>query len=141
MNNPKVSVLISTFNNSKYLEKSIESILDQTYKNLEILVSDDNSTDNSFAILKKMQQKNSNLKIYKNSVNQGLTKSLNKLIRVAEGEIISRHDTDDISFPTKIQRQLDLLQNKNLDFCTSRALVMNSEKKFLGSVFIYQIIF
>jgi len=135
MNNPKVSVLISTFNNSKYLERSIKSILDQTYKNLEILVSDDNSTDNSFAILKKMQQKNSNLKIYKNSVNQGLTKSLNKLISVAEGEIISRHDTDDISLPTKIQRQLDLLQNKNLDFCTSRALVMNSEKKIPGYSF------
>jgi glycosyltransferase involved in cell wall biosynthesis len=135
MNNPKVSVLISTFNNSKYLEKSIESILDQTYKNLEILVSDDNSTDNSVAILKKMQQKNSNLKIYKNSVNQGLTKSLNKLIRVAEGEIISRHDTDDISFRTKIQTQLDFLQNKNLDFCTSRALVMNSEKKIPGYSF------
>lgn len=135
MNNPKVSVLISTFNNSKFLEKSIKSILDQTYKNLEILVSDDNSSDKSVEILEEIQQKNSNLKIYKNTVNQGLTKSLNKLLSISKGEIISRHDTDDISLPTKIQKQVDLLKKKNLDFCTSRAIVMNSEKKIPGYSF------
>jgi len=135
MNNPKVSVLISTYNNSKFLKRSIQSILDQTYKNLEILILDDNSSDNSFAILKEIQESSSNLKIYKNSVNQGLTKSLNKLLSFADGEIISRHDTDDISLPTKIQRQVDLLQKKNLDFCTSRAMVMNSNKKIPGYSF------
>lgn len=135
MNNPKVSVLISTYNNSKFLKRSIQSILDQTYKNLEILILDDNSSDNSYEILKEIQESSSNLKIYKNSVNQGLTKSLNKLLSFADGEIISRHDTDDISFPTKIQRQVDLLQKKNLDFCTSRAMVMNSNKKIPGYSF------
>lgn len=132
MNNPKVSVLISTYNNSKFLKKSILSVLNQTYANLEILVLDDSSTDNTGVILKELQQISNNIKIYKNSVNQGLTKSLNKLFSFAEGEIISRHDTDDISFPSKIQRQVDLLQKKNLDFCTSRAIVMNSEKKIPG---------
>ena len=89
MNNPKVSVLISTYNNSKFLKRSIQSILDQTYNNLEILILDDNSSDNSYEILKEIQESSSNLKIYKNSVNQGLTKSLNKLLSYADGEIIS----------------------------------------------------
>ncbi len=135
MINPKVSVLISTFNDSQFLEKSIQSILDQTYENLEILVLDDNSTDNSVAILEEIQQSSNNLKIYQNSKTQGLTKALNKLLNNAEGEIISRHDTDDISLSTKIERQVDLLQKKNLDFCTSRAIVMNSNTKIPGYSF------
>ena len=131
MNNPLVSVIISTYNNSNFLEKSIQSVLDQSYKNIEILILDDKSTDNSKTILEEISNKHFNLKILHNDKNLGLTKSLNKLIAIAKGEIIARHDTDDLSMADRIEKQVSLLVDYNLDFCTTRAIKMNTKKKTL----------
>jgi len=129
MNNPLVSVIVSTYNNSNFLEKSIQSLLDQSYKNIEILILDDKSTDNSKTILEEISNKHCNLKILHNDKNLGLTKSLNKLIAIAKGEIIARHDTDDLSMAGRIEKQVSLLVDYNLDFCTTRAIKMNTKKK------------
>ena len=85
-----------------FFEKSIQSVLDQSYKNIEILISDDKSTDNSKTILEEISKTLENLKILHNDKNFGLTKSLNKLIAIAKGEIIARHDTDDLSMVDRI---------------------------------------
>ena len=76
----KVSVLMSTYNSELNVANSIESILEQTYKNIEFLIVDDCSTDNTFKILEEYSKNHENIQVFKNEINIGLTKSLNLLI-------------------------------------------------------------
>ena len=78
--NKLVSVIMSVYNDANRVKKSIESILNQSYSNIELLIMDDGSTDNTFEICKNYQNEN-NVKIFKNNHNIGLTKSLNILIK------------------------------------------------------------
>ena len=73
----KVSVLMSAYNSESTVENSINSILHQTHKNLEILIVDDYSSDNTFDICEKIKKENNNIKLFKNNKNMDLTKSLN----------------------------------------------------------------
>ena len=109
---------------------SIESILNQTYQNIEILIIDDGSKDNTYEILKKFQNKHKNIRLFKNQDNLGLTKSLNILIEESKGEYIARQDSDDISVIDRISLQYEFMEQKELDFCSSRATILYSEKKF-----------
>ena len=79
-NTDKISVIMTTFNSQNVVERAINSILNQTYQNIEFLILDDNSEDNTHNVLKKYENEKI-VKIYKNSKNLGLTKSLNFLIK------------------------------------------------------------
>ena len=125
----KISVLLSTYNNEDTIGESINSILNQQGIDLELLICDDGSTDSTYQILSNLEKKDNRLKIIQNVKNIGLTKSLNKLIAIAKGEIIARHDTDDLSMVGRIEKQVSLLVDYNLDFCTTRAIKMNTKKK------------
>jgi len=127
-----VSVIMSVYNSEKTLEKCLNSIVNQSYKNLELLLNDDHSTDNTYKICKSYSDKYENIKLYRNSTNQGLTFSLNKLINLAEGTLIARQDGDDFSNLNRLELQIKYLQQKNLDACTSRARVIKSGKTLPG---------
>jgi len=130
MNNiPLVSILISTYNAEDSILNAIRSIQNQTYKNLEILILDDGSTDNTYKLLQSIAPKDPRIKLLRNNENIGLTRSLNILINSSKGPIIARQDADDISLPERIMTQITCIQNHNLDFCSSRAITMNSKKK------------
>ena len=123
MNNKKlVSVILSTFNSSETISTSLESILSQTYKNIELLVVDDCSTDNTYEILNDYKKNYSQIKLFKNTENIGLTRSLNFLIDKSKGEFIARQDSDDISNLDRIKKQLKFIHAYKLDGCTTRAL-------------------
>ena len=124
-----VSVIMPCFNCEKTVAASIESILNQTYQNIEILIIDDGSKDNTYEILKKFQSKNKNIRLFKNQDNLGLTKSLNILIEESKGEYIARQDSDDISVIDRISLQYEFMEQKELDFCSSRATILYSGKK------------
>lgn len=128
----KVSVLMSTYNAEKYVANSIKSIGEQTYKNIEFLIIDDGSTDSTYKILEEYSKIYDNIKIYKNESNIGLTKSLNFLISKSHGEFIARQDDDDISYPNRIETQINILKNSNIDFCSTRALTNPKNKKIPG---------
>jgi len=81
---PKISVIMSVFNDEKYLKESIESILNQTYKNFEFIIVDDGSIDRTSVILKNYTEKDPRIKTIINEKNIGLTKSLNKAIKIAQ---------------------------------------------------------
>ena len=117
------------FNCEKTVAASIESILNQTYQNIEILIIDDGSKDNTYEILKKFQSKHKNIRLFKNQDNLGLTKSLNILIEESKGEYIARQDSDDISVIDRISLQYEFMEQKELDFCSSRATILYSGKK------------
>ena len=108
MNNkfPLVSVLMSTFNSEKTLERAINSVLNQSYKNIEFLICNDGSTDNTRKILEKYSNSHLQIEIINNENNVGLTKSLNLLINKSKGEYIARQDADDYSDPERIKEQI-----------------------------------
>lgn len=123
-----LSVIMSVYNNEFSLKSSIESILNQTYKDFEFLIIDDCSTDNSHTILKDYELRDSRIKVFKNSKNIGLTKSLNILIEKSERDIIARQDGDDLSHNLRFQKQIKYLIQGGYDFCVSRAKIIQSEK-------------
>lgn len=124
--NPLISILLSVYNDDNNIKKSIDSILSQSYKNIELLVIDDCSTDKTYEILKEI--KDSRVRIFRNKDNLGLTKSLNILINESKGQILARQDSDDISLPTRLEVQLKNLHRLQLDGCTTRAYIKNSKR-------------
>lgn len=119
---------MSVYNNEDTLEKAIESILNQTYKDIEFLIVDDKSSDSSLKILNKFKKIDPRIKIYSNSTNIGLTKSLNKLIKLTKGELIARQDADDFSSIERLDKQIKFMNKHNLDACTTRARTIGSNK-------------
>ncbi len=124
----KVTILLSVYNGKNHLGKSIDSLLSQTYKNIEILIIDDNSNDGSLNICKKYEESFNNIKVFKNSKNLGLTKNLNFLIEQSNGVYLARQDADDISEATRIEKQVNFIKKYNLDACTTRAHIMKKNK-------------
>jgi len=106
---PKVSVLMSVYNGEAYLERSITSILSQTYRDFEFLIFNDASTDSTEAILKNVHDPR--IKVITNTVNLGLTRSLNKGIGIARGKYIARMDADDLSLPFRFEIQVGFLDS------------------------------
>ena len=133
--NELVSVLLSTYNSEESISESIDSLLSQTYKNLEILISDDGSTDSTKEICKKFQLKDERILFSSNKKNIGLTKSLNNLAQKASGSLIARHDADDISLPYRIEEQIEFMKKKKLDAVTTRSLIKQNNKKRPGISF------
>tara|TARA_Y100000816_G_scaffold283100_1_gene259593 strand:+ start:866 stop:1558 length:693 start_codon:yes stop_codon:yes gene_type:complete len=131
-NSKKVSFVMSCFNAQNTISKSIDSILDQTYKNIEILLMDDGSTDDTYKICSDYAQKNSQIILFKNNLNIGLTKSLNILYKESSGDFIARQDADDYSHKERIEKQLDFIAKNNLDGCTTRAEIIGTKKTIPG---------
>ena len=105
--NPRVSVVMSVYNGEPYLREAVESILNQTYQDFELIIIDDASTDNSREVLSNYDDHRI-MRLY-NPVNLGLTPSLNRGLAVSRGEFIARQDADDLSLPTRLAQQLDYL--------------------------------
>jgi len=108
MKNPLVSVLTTVYNAEEYLNMAIDSILLQTYKNFEFILIDDGSSDHSVHIIKAYSDPRIKLISQKN---QGLQTSLNRGISIAKGKYIARMDHDDISYPTRLEKQVSFLEN------------------------------
>ena len=131
-NSDLVSVVMSAYNSESSIAESIESILNQSYQNIELLIIDDCSTDRTADVIESYLEKNKNIKFTKNKTNLGLTKSLNILIKKSSGQYIARQDADDISLHHRVQEQMQLLKSNNLDFCTTRAIIKDSMKLIPG---------
>lgn len=130
---PKVSVIMPVFNQAKYLESAIQSILDQTYSNFELLILDDGSNDKSREIIKSFKDKR--IKFYSHKQNMGLSKSLNFLINKARGNYIARMDGDDISMPNRLKIQLEFLdRNKKVAIVGSWAKIINDNGQIIGEI-------
>jgi glycosyltransferase involved in cell wall biosynthesis len=107
---PLVSVVMPVFNSEKYLHDAISSILCQTYKNIELIIIDDASTDSTGKIIEEFKNKDKRIIHLTNKVNLQISKSLNIAIMRSRGLYIARADGDDISYPDRIIRQVEYLQ-------------------------------
>lgn len=107
-NNPMISVIMSTYNEEKYIETSLKSLLNQTFKDFEIIIVDDASTDHTRQLIQGLQDKR--IHLISNEENQGLTKNLNKALQYVTGKYIARMDGDDIAFPKRFEKQYQYME-------------------------------
>lgn len=121
MEKPLISVVMPVYNSEKFLNEAITSILNQTYPFFELIIVNDGSTDNSAKIISSY--KDSRIKVIKNAINKGLTKSLNRGFSAANGKYIARMDADDWSHPKRLEKQVTFMEN-------------NPDYGIVGSVFI-----
>jgi len=110
--NPTLSVVMSVFNGADHLEKTIQSILNQSYRDFELLVVNDGSTDQSLSILKRLARQDDRIEII-NQTNQGLTKSLIYGCEKAQGNYIARHDVGDYSSSSRFEKQIHYLESNS----------------------------
>lgn len=107
-----ISVIIPTYNREKYISETIYSVLNQSYKALEVLIIDDGSTDNTQKIVETIAAEDSRVK-YIYQINAERSAARNKGIKIAQGEFIAFLDSDDLWSPTKLEKQIKLF-NDNL---------------------------
>ena len=132
---PLVSVIIPVYNAEKYVEQAVRSIMNQTYQNLEILITDDWSTDGSFEILKKLSEEDSRIKLFRNTENQKIVRTLNALVERASGKYIARMDADDISLAKRIEKQVAFLEaNPDIALCGTNAFCIDVNSKIISKV-------
>ena len=120
---PLVSVLMPAYNSELYIAQAIDSILDQTHSNLELLIFDDGSSDDT----RKVIESYSDLRVIKvlSDKNYGVVRARNELINRAHGKYIALMDADDIAEPTRLQKQLQVLESGECDICGSAQWVLD----------------
>lgn len=123
---PIVSVVLPAYNAEKYLRESIDSILNQTFTDFELLIINDGSTDKTEAII--LSYNDSRIRYIKNEINLKLIKSLNKGIDLSRGKYIARMDADDISLPNRLKEQVDFMENHNDIAACSSLMYLMTEK-------------
>jgi glycosyltransferase involved in cell wall biosynthesis len=130
---PLVSIIMPTFNRAKYILNAINSCINQTHKNIEVIVIDDCSTDKTEYVVKNIKDKR--VKYYKNEKNSGAPESRNKGIKLSKGEYICFLDDDDIFYLTKIEKQLKKRKEskvKNVGIITCDIKYNRSDKKIIA---------
>ncbi len=130
MEQPLISILMPVKNTAEFLPECLDSILNQTLKEWELIAIDDNSSDGSFTILKNYEKKDSRIKIIKNE-NNGIITSLRLALKNSKGEFITRMDSDDKMSPDKLKLMHDSLSKKEIGFITI-GLVEYFSKNKLG---------
>ena len=133
---PKVSVIISVYNGQRFISKAIESVLNQSYQNFELLLLDDDSKDNSFLVLKKyLKLYPKKIRLFRNKKTIGLTRSLIKLINCSKGNYIARLDIDDYCDVKRFEMQVGwLVKNKNRALIGSSAYIIDINNKIKGQI-------
>lgn len=121
-NMPLVSVMMCTYNGEKYLDEQIESILNQTYANIELVVVDDASTDATIEMVKRWMQKDPRIKLHQNEQNLGYNRNFERAILYAEGEFIALSDQDDVWLPHKITSLLTCFDTPGVILAHARSV-------------------
>lgn len=116
-----VSVVLPVYNGEKYLEKTVESILNQYYQNIELILVDDGSSDGSAEIIKKLESKDCRIKPFYNQ-NGGVAYARNFGINQAKGKFVAFCDQDDLWLPSKINKQIPLFDNDKIGLVYSGAI-------------------
>lgn len=128
-----VTVFIPCYNAGRFISKTIDSILVQTYQDFEILIIDDGSTDNSGEILNKYAEKDERIRILKNKCNRGIGYTRNKGVREARGKYLATMDADDISVPIRLEKEVQYLEKHQSVGAVSGCMhIINEQGRKLG---------
>ncbi len=107
----KVSVIMGIYNCANTLQEALDSLYAQTFQDFEIILCDDGSKDDTYEIAKRNKERHPNIVLLRNERNLGLNKTLNNCLAVAKGEYIARMDGDDISLPTRFEKEVNFLDS------------------------------
>ena len=126
-----VSILIPIYNREDLIRETLESAIQQTYKNIEIIVVDNCSTDNSFSVVKEYQEKDSRIKLFKNEANLGPVKNWQRCIEKATGEYIKILWSDDKIAPTFLEKTVPILErHQDIGFAYTKTIIFSDKTQF-----------
>ena len=121
---PLVSVIMPAFNSGAYISCAIKSVQQQTYKNWELIVVDDCSTDNTCLIVEGLRKSDSRISLYKQKSNLGAAQARNRALKESKGRFITYLDADDIWLPEKLEKQIKFMLDGHHPFtCTSYEVI------------------
>ena len=130
MDNQKVSIISPVYNSERFIRQTIDSVLQQSYKDFEMIIIDDHSQDNSVNIVKSYSD--SRIQLICLNENKGAGIARNKGIEVAKGRYIAFLDSDDLWLPNKLEKQINFMRARSVSFSFSSFYLMNDEGKPLN---------
>jgi teichuronic acid biosynthesis glycosyltransferase TuaG len=131
--NDLISIITPSYNSEKFISKTIESVINQTYQNWEMIIVDDCSPDNSNKIVEEYCKKDSRIKLIKLEKNSGPAVARNRAIEEAKGRYIAFLDADDLWKPEKLEKQINFMKENNLVFTYSSYDLIDEEGNFMGT--------
>lgn len=130
-----VSVIMAAYNEERLIERAIQSIINQSYADWELIVVDDGSSDCTVDIIESFARKDDRIALFKNNINKGLAESLNIGIELSKGKYIARMDADDESLPKRFEMQLKFMgENPDIDVLGTGATYIDSDNNTLGKM-------
>jgi teichuronic acid biosynthesis glycosyltransferase TuaG len=133
MKTPTISICLPTYNRAEYIAESINSVLNQTYTDWEMIIVDDGSTDSTDKVLAYYTKKYPKIKSVKTK-NQGIAAARNKALSLATGRYIAVMDSDDLMSPERLEKELKALKEHNADFVYSHYLQANDHAEVQGGI-------
>lgn len=130
-----VSVTMLSYNHERYLAEAIESVLNQTSPDLELIIVDDCSEDNSKEIIRRYQKKDERVKAFYHERNMGIARTANDALDVADGQFVSFIGSDDVWVPTKLEEQLKVIANHDDVIVWSEGDIIDADGAILGQKF------
>lgn len=125
-----VSIIMPSYNTGKFIGKTINSVINQTYKNWELLIVDDCSTDNTEEVIKNINDKR--IKFFKNKINSGAAISRNLALRMSKGKYIAFLDSDDLWVNEKLERQIKFMKENNYYFSYTNYIEIDENSVQIG---------
>ncbi len=134
MEAPLISIIIACYNAEKYIDQCMEELVNQTYANIEVIVCDDASTDESLMMLRKWAKKDARIKVLNNDKNLFAAKTRNKCFKEAKGDYFCIQDIDDISRRNRVEKLLEEIQKGHIDFVSSAMQCFNGYQDNLADI-------
>ncbi|MUK67962.1 glycosyltransferase family 2 protein [Aliivibrio fischeri] len=129
-----VSIVTPAFNSSEFIIYTYESIKSQSISNWELLITDDCSSDNTLNVLKKLSETDNRVKVFKNKINSGAAVSRNNSISHSKGKYIAFIDSDDLWLPSKLETQIEFMENNLVDFSFTSYELVDSNGFLLNKI-------
>lgn len=128
--NELITVILPVYNGEKYLRESILSILNQTYRNFELIIINDGSTDSSLEVIREYEKQDSRIIVISRE-NRGLISTLNEGIKKANGKYIARMDQDDICLPERFKKQIEFMKKNNIILCGTYTKIIDENNNYI----------
>ena len=133
---PLVSVIIPSYNTARFISECIESVLSQTYENWEMIIVDDCSYDSSLEIIGRYVKKDIRIKLIVQAKNSGVATARNKAIEASKGDYIALLDSDDIWLPSKLEKQISLMESRSILMSFSSYYTIDTNGKTIGLYYL-----
>jgi len=124
-----VSVITPVYNAERFIQQTLESMIAQTYENIEFILVDDCSSDSSAQIIKSFKKKHSNIVYHLQEKNMGAGVARNKALEIAKGQYVAFLDSDDLWVPEKTKRQIDLMKSTDTPLCYAAIEMIDEQGK------------